>query len=86
LEELYAQRDWKSTRLVDTIPGYEDFLRNHPQGELAEQARSRVKAMKADLRDWEKALQMNTIKGYANFLEQHPNSPFAEEAEGKSSI
>jgi hypothetical protein len=77
------QEDWKVARSADTIAAYEDFLCKHPQGELAEQVRSRVEATQADSSEWEKALKMNTIRGYADFIEQHPHSPFADKAKGK---
>jgi hypothetical protein len=83
LEELQAQQDWKTARSADTIAAYEEFLRTHPGGALATQARTRIEAMQADLPDWESALKRDSIKGYADFLKKHPHSPFGDKAKAK---
>ena len=74
------QDHWNVAKSADTIAAYEEFLRRHPTGELAEMARARTEAMRADSGDWGKAQKINTVKSYADFIDRHPNSPFAEKA------
>ena len=80
---MTIQQDWKSARSTDTVQAYEEFLQDHPSGELADQARFRIEEMLKDLSEWEKALRLDTIEGYQGFLDQYPGSPFAEKAERK---
>jgi hypothetical protein len=76
-------QEWREARSKDTIQAYEEFLENHSSGEIADQARTRLEAMRRDLPEWEKAVEQNTIDGYEDFINQHPDSPFAEKAEAK---
>jgi len=65
-----VEERWASARAADTVAAYEEFLRQHPGGDLAEQARSRLR----DLREeeaWQVALGQDTRAAYEEFLRRH---------------
>jgi uncharacterized caspase-like protein len=60
----------------DTIPAYQDFLRQHPDHPLA----TRVVALLAARREaitWRKTLVRNTENAYWTYLKLYPNGPHA---------
>jgi hypothetical protein len=72
-------RDWRSAQSADTLESYGRFLSEHPEGELAADARTRM-AQLAEERDWTRAMQADTAGAYERFLAQHPNGRWAHEA------
>jgi hypothetical protein len=73
------QQDWRSAETSDTAEGYSQFIRRHPQSELATQARTRVTQLGED-RDWQHAGSADTVDAYREFITQHPNGRWAQEA------
>ena len=71
--------DWKSAESADTVEAYDRFIGNHPDSELATQARARVAQLQEE-RDWKLATGTDTADGYKGFLAKHPNGKWAEEA------
>jgi len=71
--------DWKSAESADTVEAYDRFIGNHPDSELATQARARVAQLQEE-RDWKVATGTDTADGYKGFLAKHPNGKWAEEA------
>jgi hypothetical protein len=78
-----AQKHWDAAISADTIAVYEQFLRQHPKGELAEQARSRLDQLITQ-RDWESTSSADTIAAYDQFLRQHPKGELAEQARSRA--
>lgn len=70
-----GKRDWQKAAEQGTITAYEEFLKKHPQHELAESARSRLEELY-----WDQAQYKNTIPAYEKFLENYPKSRFYEKA------
>ena len=73
------RRDWHSAQAADTIESYGRFLAEHPEGELAADARARIEQLAED-RDWKRAVDVDTGNSYERFLAQHPDGKWASEA------
>jgi hypothetical protein len=73
------QQDWRSAESADTTEAWGRFLEQHPDSELAGQARARVVQLEVK-RDWQVADGIGTVDAYRAFLSQHPTGRFAEAA------
>jgi cell division septation protein DedD len=73
------QQDWRSAEAADTREAYGRFVEQHPDSELAVQARARI-AQLAEERDWVEAGTVASADAYKAFLAQHPNGKWSEEA------
>jgi cell division septation protein DedD len=73
------QQDWRSAEASDTVEGYAEFLKQHPDSELVTAARSRFAQLSED-REWQRAGEADTAEAYKQFLAQHPNGKWAQEA------
>jgi hypothetical protein len=73
------QQDWHSAQSADTTEAWQRFIEQHPQSELAAQARLRIAQM-AEQRDFQQADAVATVNAYRRFLVQHPNGRWAEQA------
>lgn len=73
------RQDWQSAQSADTLEAYDQFMSRHPQGELAEQARARVKQL-GEERDWQQSAVTDTLEAYQVFLLQHPDGKWSQEA------
>jgi len=71
--------DWRVASGADTLEAYDRFVRAHPDGELAAEARSRI-AQLGEARDWQRALAADSAQAYRDFLAQHPSGLSAETA------
>src|SRR6267378_7138153 len=73
------QQDWRSAEAADTGEAYGRFVEQHPDSELAVQARARL-AQLAEERDWAQAGKIATADAYKGFLAEHPSGRWSEEA------
>jgi cell division septation protein DedD len=73
------QQDWRSAEGADTSEAWARFIEQHPDSELAAQARARI-AQRAEQRDWQHATRVASADAYREFLAQHPNGRWSEEA------
>jgi len=73
------QQDWRSAEAADTSEAYGRFVEQHPDSELAAQARVRL-AQLAEERDWTQAGTVATADAYRAFLAEHPSGKWSEEA------
>ena len=73
------QQDWQSAQSADTSEAWGRFLEQHPDSELAGQARLRIGQL-TEQRDWQHAESVATVEGYRGFLGQHPNGKWSGEA------
>lgn len=73
------QQDWRSAESADTSEAWGRFLEQHPNSELAGQARARLTQLDVK-RDWQIADHIGTIEAYRGFLAQHPTGRWSEEA------
>lgn len=80
-----ASTAYKNASTANTIASYEEFLRNYPQSESAQEAQRRLGHLYAE-RDWAAARKNDEIKGYMTFLIQHPNSSRVQEAASRKQL
>jgi cell division protein FtsN len=73
------QQDWRSAESADSSEAWAHFVEQHPDSELASQARARM-AQLVEQRDWQHADSLATADAYRAFLAQHPTGRLAEEA------
>jgi len=73
------QQDWHSAQSADTTEAWQRFIEQHPESELASQARLRILQID-ELRDWQRADGAATVEAYRHFLAQHPNGRWSEQA------
>jgi hypothetical protein len=73
------QQDWRSAEGADTSEAWGRFIEQHPDSELAAQARARIAQLAEEL-DWQHASAIATAQGYRQFLGHHASGSHAEEA------
>lgn len=73
------QQDWHSAQSADTTEAWQRFIEQHPESELATQARLRI-AQIDELRDWQRADGAATVNAYRHFLARYPNGRWSEQA------
>jgi cell division protein FtsN len=73
------QGDWRSAQAADTVESYNQFAAQHPESELAKQARERVRQITEE-QDWQAAATTDTLEGYQQFLSAHPEGKWTKEA------
>jgi cell division septation protein DedD len=73
------QQDWRSAESADTTEAWGRFLEQHPDSELAGQARVRITQL-GEQRDWQRADRVATPEAYREFLAQHPTGRWSENA------
>ncbi len=71
--------DWHSAETVGSAEAYSRFLEQHPDSELAAQARTRIGELAED-GDWNHTESVATVDAYRQFLARHPRGKWAEQA------
>jgi hypothetical protein len=73
------QQDWRSAEGADTSEAWARFIEQHPDSELAPEARTRI-AQLAEARDWQHATSIATVEAYREFLARYPHGRRSEDA------
>jgi hypothetical protein len=73
------QQDWRAAEASDTVEGYSEFLKGHPDSELVKQARAKLTQLSED-RAWAQAGSADSLNAYKQFLAQYPNGKWSQEA------
>ncbi len=77
-----VKKDWQKAKEENSAASYENFLKKHPEGPEAAQARARIEKL-----DWQKCGQKGTLKAYEEFLRKHQQGKLADQArENKQKI
>ncbi|MGH8220441.1 MAG: SPOR domain-containing protein [Steroidobacteraceae bacterium] len=71
--------DWQQATTANTIGAYQDFLKQHPNGQHADEARSRIHTIEDD-QAWMAALNSNTQQSFEQYLHNEPSGAHAQEA------
>src|SRR5579885_2392734 len=71
------EADWQQATTANTIGAYQDFLKQHPNGQHADEARSRIRAIEDD-QAWLAAVTANTQQSFEQYLHNHPNGSHAQ--------
>jgi len=72
-------QDWRSAQAANSPEGWQLFLEQHPDSELAAQARARITELQTQ-RDFQHADGVGTIEAYRDFLAHHPSGEWSERA------
>ena len=74
-----GEADWQQATTANTIGAYQDFLKQHPNGQHADEARSRIHTIEDD-QAWMAAINSNTQQSFEQYLRNEPNGNHAQEA------
>lgn len=74
-----VQDDWNKASAQNTLAGYQDFLKEHPDTDLAAQAQSRIHTLQDD-QAWAQAKNANTAEAYRQYLSGQPNGMHVAES------
>jgi len=77
-----AQDDWNKASAQNTRAAYQDFLKQHPNTDLAVQAQSRIHALQDD-QAWTQAQNTNTAEAFHQYLNAQPNGMHAGESRAR---
>ena len=73
------EQAFKRARMTDTVVGWEDFLRDFPDGEETAAARRRLVELHED-REWQRAQLADSVAAYQEYLQGYPQGRFSGEA------
>lgn len=73
------QQDWRSAEDADTGEAWQRFLEQHPDGELANEARNRIAQLQVR-NEFQYADAVGTVEAFRAFLARHPSGAWSERA------
>ncbi len=73
---------WETTKSADDIPAYEDFLKEYPEGDLANLAKARLNALHEQMA-WGDAEAKDTLSAYEDFIGKYPLGKFGKDARAR---
>ena len=74
-----ARQDFEKASAANTVAAYQDFLKQHPNTDLAVQAQNRVNALQDD-QAWADAQKANTLEAYQMYLQAQPSGMHSADA------
>jgi cell division protein FtsN len=74
-----ARDDFNKASAANTIAAYQEFLKQHPNTDLAVQAQSRLNALEDD-QAWSDAQKANTLEAYQKYLQAQPSGMHSADA------
>jgi outer membrane protein assembly factor BamD (BamD/ComL family) len=74
-----SDADWQQASSVNTIAAYTSFLKLHPNGQHADEARNRIHSLQDD-QAWMAAVSTDTVESYQHYLSAVPNGAHAQDA------
>jgi hypothetical protein len=74
-----TEADWQQATSAGTVAAYQSFLKEHPNGQHADEARNRIHSLEDD-QAWTTAMNANTQESYEQYLSAQPNGAHAQEA------
>jgi len=77
-----VESDWQTASATGTVAAYQDFLKQHPNGAHADEARDKIKSLR-DEQAWTLAQNTNTGDSYRQYLHDEPNGAHTQEARDK---
>ncbi len=77
-----TEADWQKANSANTVAAYQDFLKEHPNGQHADEARTKIHSLQ-DEQAWTDATNTNTEAGFQNYVKGQPNGSHVQEAQDK---
>jgi outer membrane protein assembly factor BamD (BamD/ComL family) len=74
-----SEADWQQASSANTVAAYTNFLKQHPNGQHADEARTRIHSLQDD-EAWMTAVAGNTEQSYQQYLSALPNGAHAQDA------
>jgi outer membrane protein assembly factor BamD (BamD/ComL family) len=74
-----TEADWQQATSGGTIAAYQDFLKSHPNGQHADEARNRIHLLEDD-QAWMTAMNTNTEQSYQQYLGAQPTGKHVQDA------
>jgi len=74
-----ARDDFQKASAQNTLAAYQNFLKEHPNTDLAVQAQDRIHAMQ-DEQAWSSAQKTHTVEAFEQYLHDQPNGVHATES------
>lgn len=69
------QSDWDAAQKENSKYSYENFIKNYPDSDFANQAKAKIEEL-----DWAEATRINAKEKYEEFIRNHPKSDFTPQA------
>ncbi len=77
-----TEADWQKATSANTVAAYQDFLKEHPNGPNADEARSKIHMLQDD-QAWMNAMGANTESGFQQYVKAQPAGSHVSEAQDK---
>ncbi len=74
-----SESDWKKADTQNTVAGYQDFLKQHPNDAHAPQANQRIQSLQDD-QAWADAQKVNTTDSLQAYLTKYPSGTHVTDA------
>jgi hypothetical protein len=74
-----ADRDYQAAERANTVVAFDDYLRLHPDGAHAREARARLAGL-VEEREWQRARSADTADAYQQYLRGYPAGRHAPDA------
>jgi len=75
-----ADRDYQAAERANTVVAFDDYLRLHPDGAHAREARAHL-AVLVEEREWQRARSADTADAYQQYLRGYPDGQHAHDAQ-----
>lgn len=77
-----TEADWQKASAANTVAAYQDFLKEHPNGQHADEARTHIHSLE-DNQAWMSAMNTNTEAGFQQYVQAQPAGSHIQDAQGK---
>jgi ribosomal 50S subunit-associated protein YjgA (DUF615 family) len=74
-----ARDDFDKASAQNTVAAYQDFLKHHPDTDLAVQARDKIQTLQ-DEQAWSSAQKSDTVEAFQQYLHDQPNGVHAADS------
>lgn len=81
--KIRAEKDrkaWEIALKANTIPAFETYMNEYPQGDYVKSARKAILVIQEDARAWNTARSTHTKSAYQTYLKAHPKGSFVTTA------
>ncbi|MGH8149021.1 MAG: SPOR domain-containing protein [Steroidobacteraceae bacterium] len=77
-----TEADWQKASTANTVAAFQDFLKEHPNGQHADEARTRIHSLE-DNEAWISAMNTNTETGFQQYVKAEPDGAHVAGAQNK---
>lgn len=77
-----TEADWQKASTANTVAAFQDFLKEHPNGQHADEARTHIHTLE-DNQAWMAAMNTNTEAGFQQYVQAQPQGAHLTDAQSK---